>query len=451
VEIHHSKIRVCQHKSDAATIERGVRQLLADKVSGNLLGLWLLAPEHLRLGSWDLVVGWSGQPTSCVEPRLALQMVHEAALCVTGVRQQRCLNHKGFEALNGLPFIATDTAIHQLLAAHTVAEAQHLQIGLGKLRRASQHYRHQVIAFDGHRMRSYSQRQMPKRCGQPHKAPEKTQQFFFALDADTQQPFACTLASAAITVTQGTKDLLSLLQQIVPAGALIVADTEYFAIALLNHLGQLPGFDLLTPAPQQPSLMKLVRQIPHTDFHSHWAGYATACLPYQPKGSLRSLYLIVQRLGETAPHFSYKPFLATSDTEPVRQLAADFPKRWHIEEFFNFEQAMGWQRSGTLNLNIRYARASLALIAQAAVHQLRHRLGHPYAHWTAQHLAQELFTRMDGDLRVHDDTILVTYYNAPDAHLLKPHYQNLPQKLQAQGVDPRIPWLYNFKLDFRFR
>jgi hypothetical protein len=36
-------------------------QLLADKVSGNLVGLWLLIPEHLRLGTWDLLCGWSGQ------------------------------------------------------------------------------------------------------------------------------------------------------------------------------------------------------------------------------------------------------------------------------------------------------------------------------------------------------------------------------------------------------
>jgi hypothetical protein len=27
----------------------------------------------------------------------------------------------------------------------------------------------------------------------------------------------------------------------------------------------------------------------------------------------------------------------------------------------------------------------------------------------------------------------------------------LPQILEREKVDPRIPWLYNFKLDFRFR
>jgi hypothetical protein len=436
---------------DAATIERGVRQILADKLSGNLMGLWLLAPEHLRLGSWDLLVGWSAQPASCVEPRLALQIVHEAALCVTGIRQQRCLIHKGFELLNGLPFIATDTAIHELLTQHTVRQAQNLQIALGKLRHASQHYQHQVIALDPHRMRSYSKRQMPKRSVNAQKSPKKNQQLFFALDADTCQPIACTIGSSSLTATQGTRDLMGLITAILPPGALVLADSEHFTITLLNEVGQSSDFDLLIPAPQQPYRIKQIQQIPESQFQRHWAGYATACIAYQPRGSRVPLYLFVQRNGEQPQKYFYNSFVATNDTERVRQLTAEFPKRWHVEEFFNLEQAMGWHRSGTLNLNIRYARASFALVAQAALHQLRKRLGNPYEQYTAQHFAQDLFARLDGDLRVHKDTIIVTYYNAPNVESLKCHYENLPQKLENEGVDPRIPWLYNFKLDFRFR
>ena len=55
------------------------------------------------------------------------------------------------------------------------------------------------------------------------------------------------------------------------------------------------------------------------------------------------------------------------------------------------------------------------------------------------------------DLRVVDDTIVVTYYNAPDADLLRQNFENLPEKLEAEGVSRSIPWLYDFKLDFRFR
>jgi hypothetical protein len=57
-----------------------------------------------------------------------------------------------------LPFVPTDLAIHDLLAAHTVEQAQQLQIGLGKLRRASQHFTGTLLALDPHRILSYSQR-----------------------------------------------------------------------------------------------------------------------------------------------------------------------------------------------------------------------------------------------------------------------------------------------------
>ncbi len=59
-------------------------------------------------------------------------------------------------------------------------------------------------------------------------------------------------------------------------------------------------------------------------------------------------------------------------------------------------------------------------------------------------------TSLDGR-PIADDTIVVTYYNAPNVERLRQHYEGLPAKLASEKIDPRIPWLYNFKLDFRFR
>ena len=66
------------------------------------------------------------------------------------------------------------------------------------------------------------------------------------------------------------------------------------------------------------------------------------------------------------------------------------------------------------------------------------------------HLAQDLFFRLEGDVRVTHDTILVTYYNAPNVEELRRHFEDLPTKLKEQNVAPEVPWLYNYKLDFRF-
>ena len=102
---------------DPTSIERGIRQHLADKVTGNLAGIWLLLAEHLRLKTWDLLCHWTQQPSERVDPRLALQLVHEAALCSNGVRANRTLRSRGgFELSNGLPFVASDATMHFMLA-----------------------------------------------------------------------------------------------------------------------------------------------------------------------------------------------------------------------------------------------------------------------------------------------------------------------------------------------
>jgi len=72
--------------ADPQSLERQVRQLLADKISGNQVGIWLLVPEHLRLGTWDLLCGWSQASPQELAPRLALQIIHEAALCRCNLR-----------------------------------------------------------------------------------------------------------------------------------------------------------------------------------------------------------------------------------------------------------------------------------------------------------------------------------------------------------------------------
>ena len=431
--------------------------MLADKISGTHVGLWLLIPEHLRLGTWDLLCGWAARPASNVEPRLALQLVHEAALCVSGVRQGRSLSQKGFELAGGLPFVATDQAIHDLLDSHTVDQAQKLQITLGKLRRASGHLPGRIIAIDPHRINSSSKRQMVRFRDDPRLKAVKVAQTFFALDAQSSQPVCFSIASSARSVTQATPELLRMTQEILGPDPqnrpLLVADCEHYNQELVGQIQSQTLFDLLVPMPNQKARQTSCAKMPASQFTPRWAGFATAKVPFnwsccEPSSPL---YEIVQRSGEKPNEYFFKSFLTTADRPEVEDLCVHYPQRWHVEEFFKFNQALGWQHAGTLNLNIRYGRMTMALIAQSVIHQLRQRIGEPFSSWDASHMAKDLLGGLDGDLRVHDDTIIVTYYNAPNVELLRKHYENLPAKLEQEGVNPKIPWLYNFKLDFRFK
>jgi hypothetical protein len=429
--------------------ENAVREMLADKVSGTLVGLWLLLPEHLRLGTWDLVRAWTGSPpVEALEPRLALQMIHEAALCINGVRQRRSLRQKGFETFNGLPFVATDQAIHHVLEQHTLAEAEALQLALGKIRQARGHFPGKFVLLDPHRIRTWSQRQVQLKKTNTTMAASKMLQTFFAIDGESAQPLALGIGSSAVTATQAALSLVKRVADILPGKALWISDVEHFTTELMTYFLTQSQFAVLMPAPQRQNIM---RQLPTMAYMRQWAGYAVAEGKYRLEAQRKTLRLLTQRTGETAQAYAYKPFVSTSKQPAADLMTLVFPERWHIEEFFNFEAALGWNRASTLNLNIRFGRMSLALLAQAAIYELRKKLPPEMKSWTAENLARKLFNGIDGDLRVKQDTIIVTYYNAPHVEAFKERYENLPQKLEAEGLNPKVPWLFNFKVDFRFK
>src|SRR5262249_40405766 len=156
------------------------------------------------------------------------------------------LNQPIFELANGLPFLATDGAVHDLLGARSVAECQRLQLALGKLRRASGHFPARVLAIDPHRVRSFSKRHMRRHRNDPAERPTKVAPTFFVLDADTGQPVCFTTGTSARTATTAAKELLELAAQILdtqPGATLVLADTEHFTAELLDQVKTQTHFD----------------------------------------------------------------------------------------------------------------------------------------------------------------------------------------------------------------
>ena len=91
----------------------------------------------------------------------------------------------------------------------------------------------------------------------------------------------------------------------------------------------------------------------------------------------------------------------------------------------------------------------MALIPQAVIHQLKSKLLGKYKQCTAAHLAQQVLTNTEGDIRVEGVTNIITYYRDHEKLNHKQHFKNLPQILQSEGINPKNPWLFNFKPGFR--
>ena len=158
----------------------------------------------MRLGSWDLIKGYTGCSDIDIEPRIAMQIVNEASLCKNRVRKKNYITHQGFELLNGLGFLATDEHVHHFLDNHTVCQAQSLQETLSVIRLNNDHYQGDIIAIDPHRIISTTQRIMPKKKKQPGNPAKKMLQTFFALSTQTGQPIGCGIGSPGANTTKAT-------------------------------------------------------------------------------------------------------------------------------------------------------------------------------------------------------------------------------------------------------
>ena len=307
VDTQRTKETQRREPADPRSIERAVRQLLCDKIMGNLVGIWLLIPEHLQLGTWDLLRQWTRKHTAHLEGRIAMQMVHEAALCLTGQRQKRTLSQQGFEVANGLPYLVSDSAVHELLDNHTVDEAQTIQVMLGKLRQSLGHYKGRVLSIDPHRIPSYSKRQMVRRKKDRHTPATKQLQTFFTFDADSKHPLCFTLGSSSRTVSQATPPLLEMAAEILmpkQSTPLVLADTEHYCLGLLDYVRDQLPFDLLLPMPYRKSINGEFKTIDDHKFTRHWMGYATYKRPYTPKTARCKPYSqIIQRKGERKQHY----------------------------------------------------------------------------------------------------------------------------------------------------
>ena len=205
-------------------------------------------------------------------------------------------------------------------------------------------------------------------------------------------------------MTKATIELLDMVK-IVNKNALILADKEHFTESLIRDINQNRDFEFLVPVITTERIQKIERSL---NYQRQWAGYAIDETMFNFTESEKKYRLICQREGETTKDYVYKSFLTISNRSVTELLSECYQERWSIEDFFNFDGAMGFDRASTFNLNIRYGKMSLALLAQAATYEFRRKLPKPYNRWNSTHLAESVFANIDGDIRVKDDTIIVT-------------------------------------------
>ena len=228
---------------------------------------------------------------------------------------------------------------------------------------------------------------------------------------------------------------------------------EHYTTELFDHVRRNTPFDLLVPMKNDRPLRRQLLALDPEQFTRRWAGirHDQAILPRCRMARKKPYFQFAQRTGETPREYRFGAFLSTTDRDEVETLTLDYPKRWHVEEFFNAASSLGLEPRGNIESQHPLRPDDDGLDRSGRAPPVAPSPGRAVFRLGRCSPGQVALGGLEGDVRVCDDTIIVTYYNAPDAGQLRQHYEGLPDRLQSEHIDPHIPWLYGFKLDFRFR
>jgi len=245
-----------------------------------------------------------------------------------------------------------------------------------------------------------------------------------------------------VQVTQRTTELT---RDILERDFLMVADKEWYCGRLINELHKTYGVSLLVPIKRSQNRLAEFSAVPWEAFEKT-AGGSIAAVYTTMNDFNGPLQLFLKK----RPDGKYFALLTPHEGVTKEVAMPTYTKRWRIETFFGQNYFLGIDHLPSLNLNAVQAVLSLRLVAFHAMDNFRHDLGAEHISKTPDLICRHFMDGVQGRVQLRGDLITVSIYGFKHDREVASTFMNLESKLIRANVDPRIPWLGNHRLEFKF-
>jgi len=430
-------------------IERGVTDILEKGMTTSFAGGFFFIPYLLQLQAHDLI-GELGPPKNkgIHNERLGLGLVFESIFGLTeGIRAIDSISRTDFGLLAGLPFLPSTSTQYRFLQDISYDSALSFQIDLGKwLRTLGQVNVDSPVNIDGHNIKSYSRKAMKKSYITKEGSYGKAIRTFYTQDQEGKKPLIAMATYSGTNISQVTGRISRYTQNILDSDFLLVADKEWYCGELIKDLQTRYNISILTPAKHFKSKVTEFEEIPSDKYEETIQG-DIASVYTTMKGFDGPLQMFVKK----RPDGKYFALITPKEDLNKDIAMSIYSKRWRIENFFAKNDFLGINKLPSMNLNAIQAMLSLRILAFHAVDNFRHDLGGNYKTNTPNLIYRKFIDGVQGKIQMHEDVIEVQIYGFKHESAVKPIFSNLNEKLKMAGVDPRIPWLGNRRIRFKFR
>jgi len=128
-----------------------------------------------------------------------------------------------------------------------------------------------------------------------------------------------------------------------------------------------------------------------------------------------------------------------------------YRRRWGIENLFNENTFLGLDRLPSLELNAIQTALTLKMISFHLIDNFRKNLPKPSCTMKPESIYRHFVQGVQGKTQIKKDELHVDVYGFQHRDVVAPLFKNLEQKLIAQNIDPRCPWLNDHVLSFSFK
>jgi hypothetical protein len=322
----------------------------------------------------------------------------------------------------------------------------HFQIALGRrLVSLGQITAGFPVNIDGHNLKTYSRKAMKRSFITKEGRYGKAIRTFYTQDQESKKPLVALAAYSGTTVSQVTHRLAGLTRDVLEKDFLMVADKEWYCGSLIQELHEHHGVTVLTPVKRSRKRLEEFDAVPLDKYDKTLWGNVTAVYTTMTnfEGPLRMLL-------KKRPDGKYFALITPARDMTAHIAMPTYTKRWRIENFFADNAFLGINRLPSLNLNAIQTVLSLRLLTFHVVDNFRHDLGPAYKSKTPELIHREFVDGVQGRIQLCGDFIEVSVYGFEHEAAAAAILTNLDSKLEHAGIDPRIPWLGNRRLRFKF-
>ena len=432
-----------------SSIQKELEERLRSGFTSPYVGGLFLVPYHLQLGSWEMLSTLLPDKIGGIPPpNLGLQVIHHSLYGIKGTRELDELRESSYGLLSGLPFICSPVTENRFFNQIPTAHSEEFLLEMGKRQKQLGYLKGNIVNTDGHSIRSFSRMHMPKSYLSKEKIYDKSIRTFWTQDQGTKNPIFLKASYSGTTVSMAVPDLMDKTLQILQNPFLSAMDKEHFVGTLLSQLDE-KGIRVILPMRNSDKRLKEMEAIDASQFTQRFEDRRLADVFTYLKDypdPLRFLVLKVREDGET----KYVGFITNDVNMTPRALLKIYRKRWRIENLFSECDFLGFNLLVSTNLNAITANLALKLMAFNLMSAFRNDLGGEFLSMTPDLVHRHFLRNVQGKVRLHGDYIRVDVFGFEHQDAVRPLLDNLQAKLLKKGLDPRIPWLNNHRICFRF-